>query len=72
MEYIPGHYDGKHIVPDKKVSLKKNQKVIITVLKENKNERKNINVAKYRGLAKGVWGIDAQKYVKELRDEDRS
>ena len=67
---INGYYDGEHIVPEEKVKLKKNQKLIITILDED-TEKNDIDLSKYIGVGKGMWKSDAQDYVKELRENDR-
>ncbi len=38
---------------------------------EIKPNKRNFDFSKFRGIAKGVWGVDAQKYIEEIRDEDR-
>ncbi|UNC93573.1 hypothetical protein [Candidatus Contubernalis alkaliaceticus] len=38
---------------------------------ELKPGKKYLDLSKFKGIAKGVWGVDAQKYIEEIRDEDR-
>lgn len=36
-----------------------------------KSENVIASLAKYRGIAKGLWNQDAQEYVRGLRNDDR-
>jgi hypothetical protein len=43
--------------------------------KLKKDLLKDINISvvldKYRGMTKNIWNMDAQKYINELRENDR-
>ncbi len=67
---VKGYYNGHYIIPEEKITLKKNQKVIITVLDEAR-KKKDVDLSKYLGVGENIWGQDAQEYVEELRNDDR-
>ncbi len=40
--------------------------------KNNKTSEKKINIFdKFYGVAENFWGVDAQEYINEMRDDDR-
>ncbi len=42
-------------------------------LRQEMDDKKELErrINSYRGIGKGVWGMDAQEYINELRDDDR-
>lgn len=69
---IRGHYNGRHIVLEEEANLSKGQKLIITVLDNDESEKRTIpDLSKYMGRGKSRIGMDAQAYVREMRDNDR-
>lgn len=69
---VRGYYDGKCIVLEEKVRLFKGQKLIITVLDDEKSVLKSVpDLTKYMGRGKSRIGKDAQEYIKEMRNNDR-
>ncbi len=76
MNSILGYFDGKHIIPEQELFLKKNQKVVITVLGEGKlKEIRRNDIEPNRALFnpeefKGVLKVDNIKEDLEmLRNE---
>ena len=41
------------------------------VKKMDKLDKFRTAIEKVRGIGKGVWGMDAQEYINELRKDDR-
>ena len=42
------------------------------LLKRIWNKNKTLLLlSKYQGIGQGVWNMDAQKYINQLRDDDR-
>ncbi len=69
---VKGHYNGVQIVPDEALELYEGQEVIITVLKPVEDTKKTkVDLKKYMGRGKKMFGEDAQDYVRELRANDR-
>lgn len=69
---IRGHYNGRHIVLEEEVGLSKGQKLIITVLDSDKPAKRAVpDLSKYMGRGKSRIGMDAQAYIREMRDHDR-
>ena len=72
---IEGYYDGRQYVALEDVAVKENQRVQITILDdyiERDEHTKNANLlARYKGFGEKLWKEDPQKYVSELRAEDR-
>ena len=75
MTSIRGHYNGSHIVPDENIALVSGQQVIITVLNVSQDAvppaTAALDLSRYMGRGKKLFDIDAQEYVRELRDNDR-
>lgn len=47
--------------------------LILNEIKKRIDRRKNVDsvLGEYIGKGEGVWGIDPQKYVENLREEER-
>ena len=75
MTSIKGHYNGKHIVPDEKITMAAGQQVIITILSVPQlpsSTKEKIDLSRYMGRGPKMFpATDAQDYVRELRDNDR-
>lgn len=66
---IRGHYDGRH---KEEANLSKGQKLIITVLDNDEPAKRTVpDLSKYMGKGKSRVGMDAQAYIREMRDNDR-
>lgn len=70
---VNGYYNGDNIVLEEDVSLKKGQRVIVTILEHNHYMQKKepIDLEHYIGRGKKMFHSDAQDYVRELRENDR-
>ncbi len=66
---VQGYYDGAQIVLEESVPLAYGQRVIVTILEE-KPKKQPLDFSKYRVGKYGI-SMDAQDYVKELRENDR-
>ena len=67
---VQGYYNGEQIVLNENINLSYGQQVIVTIL-DKEPVRKKLDFAKYRMGAEHNIPVDAQEYVKELRDNDR-
>ncbi|MBQ9902562.1 MAG: hypothetical protein IJM51_09320 [Clostridia bacterium] len=68
---VNGYYDGFHIVISDKIELKKGQRVTITAdISETPSEKK-VDLSRFMGHGKKLFADDPDKYVKELRENDR-
>lgn len=69
---IRGHYNGSHIVLEEEIGLSKGQKLIITVLDNESPATKDVpDLSQYMGRGKSRIGMDAQEYIRKMRDNDR-
>ena len=66
---VQGYYNGNQIILDENVPLAYGQRVMVTILEENP-KKKPLDFSKYRAGKYGI-SMDAQDYVKELRENDR-
>ena len=75
MTSIKGHYNGAHIVPDEEIALTAGQQVIITILNMQQppsSGKETPDLGKYMGRGPKMFPtMDAQEFVRELRDNDR-
>ena len=70
MTSVKGSYDGFHIVPDEKITLKTGQQAIITVsdLPEPPvPATESLDLSRYMGRGEKMFHMDAQEYVTKLR-----
>lgn len=67
---ITGLFNGKYIIPDKKISPVKGQKVLVTI-RDIPAKTSDINLDKYINQGERLFKTDAQKYIRKLRDEER-
>lgn len=67
---IVGWFNGRHITPDKNISLEDGQQVLVTIRKGEKKSR-NIDLNKYVNHGEKLFKTDAQEYVRRIRDEER-
>ena len=71
---VHGYYDGNHIVLDENVPLTYGERVTVKILSDNivkKNAKKKpLDFAKYRVGKEYNLPMDAQEYVRALRDVD--
>ncbi len=68
---VRGYYNGNHIVINEDISLNAGQEVIVTILDTQSVPENRIGLKKYMGRGKKMFHIDAQDYVREMRDSDR-
>lgn len=68
---VKGYYNGKQIVMNEDVKLAAGQEVIVTILEMQNKTKKKIDLKKYMGRGEKMFQMDAQEYIKELRDSDR-
>jgi len=72
---IEAVYDNGNIVFKEAVPFKGKSDVLVLFMEElkaeSKNKKLNFDFKKYEGSGKGVWNIDANKYIKGLRNNDR-
>lgn len=68
---VKGYYNGKQIVMNEDVKLTAGQEVIVTILDMQEKVKKKIDLKKYMGRGEKMFQMDAQEYVKELRNSDR-
>ena len=69
---VEGYYNGSQIVMNEGVTLRKGQRVIVTILDPLAEETgKGIDIAKYMGRGEKMFNRDAGEYIKELRSDDR-
>lgn len=71
---IRGYYNGSTYVALEPVKVKPNQKVIITILDEEKPQKEKISLEKLRSFVGSAGqscpeGMDAQEYVSRLRED---
>ena len=76
MHSVHGYYNGSTYVALEPAEVRPNQKVIITILDEDKPQRERITLEKLRSFVGGEGqscpkGMDAQEYISLLR-EDRA
>lgn len=69
---VEGYYNGSQIVMDEGVTLRKGQRVIITILDPlSEPPKAHVNLNKYVGRGEKLFNGDAGEHVKELRSHDR-
>ena len=70
---VQGYYNGNQIILDENVPLAYGQRGMVTILEKKpkkKPKKKPLDFSKYRAGKYGI-SMDAQDYVKELRENDR-
>lgn len=67
---ITGLFDGRYIIPDGDIHLSAGQKILVTV-RDVVYKPENINLDKYINQGEKLFPEDAQKYIRELRNEER-
>ena len=69
---VEGYYNGSHIVMNEGVTLRKGQRVIVTILEPLvEGTKKTTDLRKYMGRGEKMFNCDAGNYVRELRSDDR-
>ena len=74
MHSVHGYYNGSAYVALEPVEVKPNQKVIITILDEDKPHREKITLEKLRSFVGSEGqscpkGMDVQEYISMLRED---
>ena len=74
MHSVHGYYNGSAYVALEPVEVKPNQKVIITILDEDKPQREKITLEKLRSFVGSEGqscpkGMDVQEYISMLRED---
>ena len=67
---IMGSFDGRYIIPDKDIHLSPGQKILVTI-HDAIDKRENLDLDKYINQGEKLFPEDAQKYIRELRNEER-
>ena len=67
---ITGTFDGRCIIPDKTIKPSIGQKILITI-RDSYKEKKDINLDQFINQGERLFTMDAQEYIRELRDEER-
>lgn len=67
---ITGSFDGRCIIPDSNIRLSSGQKILVTI-HDAVDKQLDINLDKYINQGEKLFPEDAQKYIRELRDEER-
>ena len=68
---VKGYYDGNRIVIDEDVKLEIGQQVIVTILDNEEQPEKKIDLKSYKGRGPKLMDYDAQEYISKLRSDDR-
>ena len=73
MTAVEGYYNGKQIVMDESVRLRRGQRVIVTILNspEEHMQKKSVDLGKYMGRGEKMFNGNVDGYVKGLRSDDR-
>lgn len=71
MRMLNGYFDGIKIVPEGNIPLVEGQRVIIYVPDEKKPVKGKVDLSRYIGKGDKMLDMDAQEYVRGLRDNDR-
>ena len=67
---IMGSFDGRYIIPDNDVHLSAGQKILVTI-HDAVDKREGIDLDKYINHGEKLFPSDAEKYIRELRNEER-
>ena len=72
MQAINGFFDGRTFIPLETIEVKKNQKVIITVLEEylDKNNQENTPMKEFFGVFDDETYFEFQEALKECEEVD--
>ena len=68
---VKGYYDGNRIVIDEDVKLAIGQQVMVTILDNEEEPEKKIDLKSYKGRGPKLLDNDAQEFINELRLNDR-
>ncbi len=71
MTAVGGYYNGNQIVMDENVNLYNGQRVIITLLDNDRKPNQQIDLKKYSGRGEKMFHGNADEYVRGMRADDR-